>query len=51
MLTSLSIRLSKFPKENIEIEKTETYLPILSYLLNRWCCVIAENASEVKHEA
>ena len=50
-LSSLDEKLRKFPKESIKIvlEQTGTYhLPILSYLLEKGYCVVAENALKIK---
>lgn len=50
-LSFLNEKLSKFSKEDIKIvlEQTGTYhLPILSYLLEKGYCVVAENALKIK---
>lgn len=44
-------KLQKFPKEDLKIvlEQTGTYhLPILTYLLDKGYCVVAENALKIK---
>lgn len=50
-LEKLDTKLQKFSKEDLKIvlEQTETYhLPILTYLLDKGYCVIAENALKIK---
>ena len=50
-LEKLDKKLQKFSKEDLKIvlEQTGTYhLPILTYLLNKGYCVIAENALKIK---
>lgn len=50
-LEKLDKKLQKFSKEDLKIvlEQTGTYhLPILTYLLDRGYCVIAENALKIK---
>lgn len=50
-LEKLDTKLQEFSKENLKIvlEQTGTYhLPILTYLLDKGYCVIAENALKIK---
>ena len=50
-LEKLDKKLQKFSKEDLKIvlEQTGTYhLPILTYLLDKKYCVIAENALKIK---
>ena len=50
-MSSLEEKLGKIPKEDIKIvlEQTGTYhLPILTYLVDKGYCVIAENALKIK---
>lgn len=50
-LEKLDKKLQKFSKEDLKIvlEQTGTYhLPILTYLLDKGYCVIAENALKIK---
>jgi len=50
-MSSLDEKLSQMPKEDIKIvlEQTGTYhLPILTYLVEKRYCVIAENALKIK---